>query len=121
MQNINCEYSQIIKNPFFSFEKQSKLNQDDFLRYPDLIDQIVKLNGIIIELIGDWLWLSGNTYCHSIILKKLGFFFAPKKIMWYFRPPEFKAPNSKPMSIDEIRLKYGCELINGNYQSYQLQ
>jgi hypothetical protein len=120
MQEINIEYSNIVKNPLFSFDQQSKVNQDDFLKYPDLIDQVVKLNGIIIELIGDWLWLSGNTYPHKAILKKLGFFFAPKKVMWYYRPPEYKAPNSNPMSIDDIRLKFGSELIKGKHNSYEL-
>ena len=120
MQEINSEYSNIVKNPFFSFSKQSKVNQDDFLKYPDLIDQVVKLNGIIIELIGDWLWISGNTYQHKTTLKNLGFFFAPKKLMWYYRPPEHKSPNSKPMSIDDIRLKFGTELIKGSYNAYEL-
>ena len=120
MQEINSEYSNIVKNPFFSFSKQSKVNQDDFLKYPDLIDQVVKLHGIIIELIGDWLWISGNTYQHKTTLKDLGFFFAPKKIMWYFRPPEYKAPNSKPKPIEEIRKKYGSERISTNFKDFQL-
>lgn len=120
MQEINNEYENIKKNPFFEFAKQSQAQQDDFLRYPDLIDQVIKLHGVIVELIGDWLWLSGNTYPHRTILKDLGFFFAPKKLMWYYRPPEYKAPNSKPMDIEEIRNKYGSELISGKFHSFVL-
>ncbi|HNQ68990.1 MAG TPA: hypothetical protein PKN32_11470, partial [Bacteroidales bacterium] len=55
MQEINNEYENIKKNPFFEFAKQSQAQQDDFLRYPDLIDQVIKLHGVIVELIGDWL------------------------------------------------------------------
>jgi len=120
MQDINNQYEQISKNPFFKFNNETKTNQDDFFIYPELIDQVLKLPGIIVELIGDWLWISGNTYPHKAKLKALGFFFAPKKTMWYYRPPEHKSSKGKPKTIEEIRNKYGSSIISKKIEAYQL-
>jgi curved DNA-binding protein CbpA len=115
MQEINAEYESIKKNPFFKFEEQTQEQQDEFFKYPDIMSQIIVLEGILIELIGDWIWISGNTYPHRKKLGELGFYFAHKKVMWYFRPPEYKSTNHKPKSIEEIRAKYGSEQIKTKY------
>ncbi len=113
MQQINSEYEAILKNPFFTNSESGTTEQDkeEFLIYKDIINAIIALSGITIELIGNWVWVSGNTYPHRLKLKESGFFFAPKKTMWYYRPAEYKSSNSKPKSIDDIRLKYGSDLI----------
>lgn len=120
MQQINNEYAAIIQNPHFKCKEQTKEQQEDSLRYPEIIDQLINLQGIIIEIIGDWIWLSGNTYPHRAILKQIGFFFAPKKIMWYYRPSDYKSSNKNPKSIEEIRNKYGSNIIESNNKTYQL-
>ena len=79
MQQINAEYESILKNPFFSFAEKTEQEQQEFIKYPEIIDQIIGLQGITIELIGNWIWLSGNTYPHRQQLKQTGFYFAPKK------------------------------------------
>lgn len=121
MQEINNEYESICKNPRFDFAKQSQQKQEDFLRYPDIINQVIALEGIIIELIGDWLWLSGNTYPHRAQLKQIGFYFAPKKVMWYYRPPEYKSANHSPKTIEYIRAKYGSDAIGLKKEKFELQ
>lgn len=115
MQEIIAEYLSICDNPFFKFDtnkyKTEEQEKHDFVKYQETIDKIIALDGIIIEVMGDWIWLSGNTYPHRQIIKASGFFFAPKKCLWYFRPAEFKSANRKPKTIDEIRLKYGSDKI----------
>ena len=115
MQEINGEYQSIIKNPSFKFEEQTEDQKADFIKYPEIINKIVKFNSVEIELIGDWIWISGNTYPYRAELKKMGFFFAHKKVMWYYRPAEYKSSNHKPKSIEEIRNKYGSEKIQTTY------
>ena len=112
MQQINLEYESICKNPAFEFAKQTAQDQHDFLKYPEIINQIIRFQGVFIELIGNWIWLSGNTYPYRKEIKELGFYFAPKKLMWYYRPPDYKSSNKKPQSIEEIRLKYGSDVID---------
>jgi len=120
MQDVNAEYQKIIKSPSFKFYEQTKEEQDDFMKYPDIINQIVTFKGIVIELIGDWIWISANTYPYRKQLKEMGFFFAPKKVMWYYRPAEYKSTNHKPKDIEEIRAKYGSEQIKTKYNEKEI-
>jgi hypothetical protein len=121
MQAINAEYENVTKINYFSFSEKSEQEQQEFIKYPDIINQIVVLPGIIIEIIGDWIWISGNTYGHKTILKEIGFFFAPKKLMWYYRPADYKSSNRKPKTIDYIRSKYGSDKIDAKSTSFELQ
>jgi len=120
MQEINAEYASIIKNPFFSFAEQTEENQQEFLKYPEIINQIIGLHGITIELIGNWIWLSGNTYPYRTQLKQIGFYFASKKIMWYYRPSDYKSSNMKPKSIEEIRKKYGSDVVENRKNKFEI-
>ena len=121
MQEINLEYEEILKNPLFDFSKQSEEDQEEFIRYPEIINQIIGLDGLIIELIGNWIWISGNTYQHRGKLKQIGFYFAPKKIMWYYRPSDYKSLNRSPKSIESIRLKYGSDIIETKNRTFELK
>lgn len=120
MQDINNEYESVMKNPFFSFSEQSEQEQQEFIKYPEIIDQVIGLQGIIIELIGNWIWISGNTYPHKSQLKQIGFYFAPKKVMWYYRPPDYKSSNRSPKTIEYIRLKYGSDVIESKAKKNEL-
>lgn len=114
MQEIISEYMSILQNPHFSFKNEHKTTEQekqDFIKYAEIIDKIVGLDGIIIEIMGDWIWISGNTYPHRQTLKETGFYFAPKKTLWYYRPPEYKSSNRKPKTIEFIRMKYGSNII----------
>jgi hypothetical protein len=121
MQEINAEYENVTKINYFSFAEKSEQEQAEFIKYPDIINQIVVLPGIIIEIIGDWIWLSGATYQHKAIIKELGFYFAPKKLMWYYRPPDYKSSNRKPKTIEYIRSKYGSDKIDSKSCSFELK
>lgn len=70
--------------------------------------------GIIVELCGSWVWVSGNTYGVKESLKQLGFRFSSKKKMWYFH--EDKADISycgrrKEKTMADIRNKYGSTSV----------
>lgn len=110
MQEINKQYEQIIKNPLFGFSKAKPEAQEDFIKFPEIIEQIIRFD-ITIEVCGNWIWLSGNTIIYREDLKRIGFFFSPKKAMWYWRPKDFKSANNKPKDMEYIRLKYGSDVI----------
>ncbi len=121
MQDINNEYESVMKNPFFSFSEQTEQEQQEFIKYPEIIDQVIGLQGIIIELIGNWIWISGNTYPYKSQLKQIGFYFAPKKVMWYYRPADYKSSNRSPKTIEYIRLKYGSDVIETKSVKFELK
>jgi len=63
--------------------------------------------GLDVELMGLWVWVTGNTKPHKDELKAAGFKWAPKKELqpWYYAGvPTF---NRKPQSMDAIRNAYG--------------
>jgi curved DNA-binding protein CbpA len=84
-----------------------------------IITELLKLEGVIVELCGCWLWLSGNTKEHKDRLKGLGCKWSSSKKMWYWRHviDGYKwHKGNKTMS--QIRNKYGSQTFeNGNESS----
>ena len=75
------------------------------------LDIQLKAGGAIkIELMGAWLWVTGDTKPYANLLNRkvgAGFTFASKKKAWYFRPEDYRSRSRGALSIDEIRGKYG--------------
>lgn len=117
MQNINKEYAfasaKAIKGNNLSDEEAE--NEIRFSEeYRQAIEKIIHLDGVIIELVGYWIWVTGNTFAVKTDLKNAGFLFASKKLAWYFRTGEYKVNKGGKKSLDEIRSKYGSEILNDN-------
>lgn len=114
MKEINAEYEMMVKELAEGKTQEQKNNSYDVaMQYKDIIMAIINLEGLKIELCGLWLWVSGNTKIHKEELKKVGFWWASKKKMWYWRPEEAKTYNRKNMSMEKIREKYGSKIISG--------
>lgn len=110
MQAINAEYHSIIRDPFFNFANQTEEVKMDFAEFPEVIAKVINFD-VRTELCGSWLWISGNTFVYRKELKAAGFFFAPKKSMWYWRPKQFKSSNRSAKTMDYIRARYGSDVI----------
>lgn len=122
MQAINVEYSvacaKVLKGGNLSdedTEEQVRFSEE----YRAVIEKISPLTGILIELVGNWIWVTGNTYPFRKQLKEAGLFYASKKVAWYYRSEEFKTTGSKK-SLDEIKAKYGSETVNSNRRNKAL-
>jgi hypothetical protein len=115
MQEVNKEYAfasaKAIKGANLS-EEQTESEILSSEAYRKAIEQIIHLDGVTIELVGYWIWVTGNTYPVRATLKEAGFLFAPKKLAWYFRTAEYKVSKGGKKSLDEIRDKYGSEILN---------
>jgi hypothetical protein len=117
MQEINKEYAyasaKAIKCANLSDEEtESEIQFSE--AYRQAIEKIIHLEGIVIEVVGYWIWVTANTYPVRATLKDAGFMFAPKKLAWYFRTGEYKVKKGGKKSLDEIRSKYGSEVLKGN-------
>ena len=75
--------------------------EDEKLR--EMLNKIIHFNSIDIELVGAWIWLSGNTYSCKKELKELGFKWAKQKKMWYWHSEAFRKISRRTLSMDEIR------------------
>lgn len=123
MQALNTEYAyacaKVLKGENFTAEEadeQIRLSEE----YRKVIEQIVNLADITIEIVGQWIWVTGLTFPVRKQLKAAGLFFASKKVAWYYRAEEFKTKGGKK-TLDEIRSKYGSEKINTKEQRRKLE
>lgn len=90
--------------------------EDEKLR--EMINNIITLDQITIEIVGNWIWLSGNTYAYRKDLHEFGFRFAGKKKMWYWHSESFKKKSHKILSMDQIRNYYGGTTIEKERRKY---
>lgn len=85
--------------------KEQQTDYGDLLN--DALNAVFGLCGLVIEICGAWVWITGNTREHKDVLKAAGFKWASKKKAWYFRPEEFRSRSKGEKSLDDIREKYG--------------
>ena len=71
-----------------------------------LINELIKLEHITIEIIGCFIWVSGDTKPHKEKLKELGFKWHRKKSCWYRSPEGYRRWGGGDYSMDDIRRMY---------------
>jgi hypothetical protein len=102
-----------------SFDEKSKYKEKENLPIADIINKIAKLldnDDIEIEIVGSWLWISGDSKQYKNEIKEAGFKFSNAKKMWFYScKTEYKAIKSN-IDIDKIRLKYGSEILKNKSQ-----
>ncbi len=67
----------------------------------------LRMVDVDIELIGTWLWISGDTKPHKEDLKGLGCRWHSKRVRWYWRQHGYKRRMNTHVSMDDIRHAYG--------------
>ncbi len=112
MQEINATYDRLFKvlqhEHNAKAENVNRQNTEQPETFRDIINALIHLEGLIIEICGSWLWLSGNTFQYKLLIKELGFKWASQKKMWYLG--EMNKTSRKTMSMEHIRAKYGSEI-----------
>lgn len=101
---LNAVYTDLIEHKIY-FSNDIKID----IELEKIISLILHFENITIELVGSWIWVSGDTKEIKEKLKELGFKWASKKRMWYYG--EMKGRNPKQKSMDDIKAKYGCETL----------
>lgn len=77
------------------------------------LNEIIDLDGLIIEVMGSWVWITGETKKHKDKLSKAKFYYAKKKKAWYFHPPqETKNFYRGRKSLEDIRGTYGSSIVS---------
>lgn len=80
--------------------------------YADIINQIIHFEGCTVEIIGSWIWLSGNTKPYKEQIKKIGgFHWSSNKLSWYYHKEPFHKKGDKKLSLDDIRTMFGSETV----------
>lgn len=118
MKAVNAAFDFLMAN-FDKINQYQSTDENARYNYGQELEEILtKLNalaGIIFEVLGNWVWISGETKEHKEALKEMGCKWAMKKKQWFYRPEEHKSKwNREEHSIDEIRAKYGTD---GQYKA----
>lgn len=114
MKAVNVAYSFLVEINYNGSERpiDEEVNSDFGDMLNDAINAVVGLAGLNIEICGAWVWLSGETKAHKAAIKTAGFWWAKKKIAWYFRPPDYKSKNKGDWDLEKIRAKYGSVSVH---------
>ena len=118
MQQINSEYDELLKH-FTSSQTNSQNDYSTETELNNILNEVVKIKAdILIELIGSWIWISGNTYSIRKQLSELGFDWAPKKKMWYWGKSSHRC--TTPLDMSTIREKYGSVVYRARQEQEAL-
>lgn len=124
MQAINSEFDFLKLHNFnvkrsaegnvYTDEREDRADSvtEDFAH---IVEVLINLDGIMIEVVGSWMWVTGDTYPHKDAIKGVGGRWQGKKRAWYFAPKGFK-PRRRATneSLDDVRARYGSSTIADN-------
>ncbi len=88
MKELNDEYGKacaliLVENSLAPEEFESQMYDSE--QYREVLEKINPLVGIEIEVIGQWIWVTGDTYGVKDDLKAAGLYYASKRKAWCFR------------------------------------
>lgn len=85
-------------------------------QFADLIRTLTHFAGCTVELIGSWIWVSGNTKEYKDQLKELNFRWSKNKAAWYFHEGEYHRSGKKVYDLETIRSMYGATQYSSTEQ-----
>jgi len=114
MKAINNEYGELFPKlkdihqtkdgTTYTTKEPNAETSDQFI---DLINELMQMDNIVIEVIGCFVWVSGDTRPYKEKLKELNFKWHSKKICWYLAPEDYKRRSRKDYGMEELRSMYG--------------
>lgn len=75
--------------------------------FKNVVSSIIIYDDLAVELVGRWIWVSGNTFIHKEALKAAGFKWAGKKKAWYWHGPDDGVAHGSKKSLDQSKAQYG--------------
>ncbi len=117
MKALNLEYErffEILKNKHNATADEAHQTTETAAEFIEILEALRNCHGLIIELCGSWLWISGNTFENRDTLKAASCRWSKGKAKWYWRHEEDRTGRKhKSMTMDWIRTRYGSETITG--------
>ncbi len=113
MKSVNLAYA-ILKD--FSGCIDSQANDDSQYLPANIINAInaiIGIDGLEVELCGNWLWVTGDTKANKEVLKEHSFRWSPKKVAWYLKPEGYKSKGRGKFSMENIRDNHGSKALKG--------
>ncbi|ENX12419.1 hypothetical protein F894_02950 [Acinetobacter sp. CIP 51.11] len=124
MQEINSEYEQLLNRIINEASKDQYQDSSENGRgfwssrsehsevekkVKQAIDAIINLDGLDIEIIGVWVWVSGDTKQHKDKLKEAGFVWNRVQCKWVLIGK--KSNGRGRMTLDQMRELHGSQKV----------
>lgn len=122
MQEINAEYASLFQRLKNGFEHSDHYNRatnrqkqnyswekDKQIR--EIILALSKMEGLIIEICGVWIYVRGNTKQYRQELRALGLTWNRQKECWIIHFDDYYRHGQQSMSMNYIREKYGSVFV----------
>lgn len=118
MQEINRQYTEAVEWIAKHGEGREKAEASSEVpeEYAAAVATVVNLGGVTVELVGSWVWVTGNTYIYRDVIKAAGYRWANKKRAWYWHPADQGCNRGGKKTLQQIKDKYGCERISTGAQ-----
>ena len=98
-------------------EQYTKTTGETPEEFMNIINQVIHLDGIKIEIIGSWVWLSGNTMQYKEIIKGAGFWWSKSKKAWYYTGEKEHHKRRGRYSLDQLRDRWTHQEIETEKQA----
>lgn len=124
MAELNNEYDNLfdqLKNTHKNKDGQTytKETSETPDQFKDIINKLfaLKMEGIEIEIVGSFIWITGNTKNYKDEIKALEFRYSPKKYAWYKAPSDYKKRSRKNYDMNTIRGMYGSQKVKSEQEN----
>lgn len=107
---VNLAYEVLRQSNFTWTEQESKAGQGTTPLTEtifNLWERIRHYKGLRGEIIGSWLWVSGDTYPIRDKLKSTGFRYSHNKHAWYFHEGDFWKRSRRKLNLQDLRGIWG--------------
>ena len=90
MKAINIAYEQAVEyiKTHGAKTESDKAAADVPADFARVVSAVVACPGLIVEIVGSWVWVSGDTYNNRDALKTAGYRWAARKSAWYWHPDD---------------------------------
>lgn len=117
MAAVNNEYDEVFRR----LQHQQRTAQSTTTQEPQaeevpeefraVIEKLIRIQDIIIEICGSWIWVTGATYPNRAALKAAGCRYSKSKVAWYWHASTYIRRARRGYSMEEIRDLHGSERV----------
>lgn len=123
MAEINAEYETLFarvgnihestREPGETYTTETGDMADGYREVINALARFAAAGVLHIEICGSWLWISGKTREYKDYIRAAGCWWSANKGMWYWHPADKgRHWHKRPLSIDQIRDRYGSEAVD---------
>ncbi len=120
-QDMNAEFIQVyneLKNVHrrksdgetYTETRSEYTATDNGADFSKVFTTLYNLDGLILQISGSWLWITGNTYEHKDIIKSLGCNWSKGHKCWYYASTSTNKKRKGHTPMEKIVSEYGAEV-----------